>query len=136
MADNKIAHLLLPRKGTEELPTSPITVTFKSKLSNAEGTDPTIDADATHIKLTPEIVDAEIDALKLNVNDDMVKDLASRIGVAKTVLNTNEFGLLAGQVGLRGGDGSFSGGKKSKSKKHAKSKKHPKTKKRKSVRRR
>ena len=130
--NNKITHLLLPMVEGKPLPSNPITVTFQPKYSNAAGADLN-DADgATHCKLIPKI-DSQDDFNILKYSTDSVKvgEFAGRIGPAKDALNGGELSPL----GLRGlnDDGTFSGGKKSKSKKHAKSKKQ---KKRKSVRRR
>lgn len=133
-ANNKITHLLLPRVADQPLPDA-ISVSFTPEFTNDGGV--VVDADAaTHIKLTPEIVNPdEVTILKNSTNPDMVAGLAARIGDAKTALNKNDKYLLPDPLGLRGknDDGTFFGGKKSKSKKHAKSKKQ---KKRKSVRRR
>ena len=130
-ANNKITHLLLPREGDADLPTNPITVTFTPSFSNDAGVDVASGDEATHIKLTPG-VGGDMDWLKASTNQETVTALANNIGVAKNALNAG----LPTPEGLRGlnEDGTtFSGGKKSKSKKHAKSKKQ---KKRKSVRRR
>ena len=135
--NNKITHLLLDRVAGQPLPDA-ISVSFTPEFSDNTGAN-VADADATHIKLTLEIVGGDINVLKTSTNQDMVKGLAQHIGEAKAALNKDiDDNDLLTPLGLRGlnDDKTFSGGKKSKSKKQAKSKKHPKSKKRKSVRRR
>ena len=136
---NKVNSLVLGwEPGSEEI-TAPITVNFTPKYIDTKTGGEVGSGIANGIELVPIASGEGLNNLRSNLpamNDIAV--LAGRIDVAKAALNKDDAGndVLPDQRGLRGGDGSFFGGKKSKSKKHAKSKKHPKSKKRKSVRRR
>lgn len=125
---NTISHLLLLRSNLRGSLPGPINVTFTSQFTDDKGAAAAA-ADATHIKVTPEIDLDALNNLKASTNQEMFQALANNIGKAKDALNVDKY---RDPLGLRGGDGTFSGGKKSKSKKHVKSKKQ---KKRKSVRR-
>ena len=139
-ANNKITDLILKRKdgrtAADVLPDD-IAVNFRPQYCNDAGAIANA-SDATHIRLTLNATPSagQIAVLKNLTDDDMVRGLAQHIGAAKAALNKNiDDSDLPAPFGLRGlnADGSFSGGKKSKSKKQLKSKKQ---KKRKSVRRR